>query len=345
MPERYWLTFTTRHRHGRPTQEPVYYQREGDRWRLYFGKSGRRRAVGTESDAAVRWQVDLAKSEGRFVRHEPDQGRMFNPLVRGYSRGAIAANIRREIHAGRDQDQAVAIALATARRAYRSRHPRGRLPAQLRRNPPMHNPLYGAEAAKVMRRMDQAQRELDLASREARGSDDPEVRHYARKRRDRLIRELARLSRRLHWENPARRRNPAEIAKLQAAMLREEARYDRTADLYRYDDRTSARVRVMKAAGQRDRAQKAVYDAMRRGANPRPTRGPLDRLEAYSVRSMRRAARGISEVPERHRGISMRALARRRRRRNPNRGEWIDLLVPLAFLVLLIRGRTIQVGA
>src|SRR5579864_739754 len=180
MPERYWLTFTTRHRHGRPTQEPVYYQREGDRWRLYFGKSGRRRAVGTESDAAVRWQVDLAKSEGRFVRHEPDQGRMFNPLVRGYSRGAIAANIRREIHAGRDQDQAVAIALATARRAYRSRHPRGRLPAQLRRNPPMHNPLYGAEAAKVMRRMDQAQRELDLASREAGGDRQATGRHAAR---------------------------------------------------------------------------------------------------------------------------------------------------------------------
>lgn len=40
-----------------------------------------------------------------------------------------------------------------------------------------------------------------------------------------------------------------------------------------------------------------------------------------------------------------RARARRQRRRNPDRGDWIDLLVPVAFLVLLIRGRAIQVGS
>jgi hypothetical protein len=59
------------------------------------------------------------------------------PLTRGYSREAIAANIRRELHAGAPQDQAVAIALETARGAYRARHRRGRLPRTLRRNPPM----------------------------------------------------------------------------------------------------------------------------------------------------------------------------------------------------------------
>ena len=59
------------------------------------------------------------------------------PLIEGYSREAISANIRREMHRGADQDQAVAIALNTARRAYRARHPRGRLPAHLRSNPTM----------------------------------------------------------------------------------------------------------------------------------------------------------------------------------------------------------------
>lgn len=38
------------------------------------------------------------------------------PLRRGTSRSAIEANIRREIAAGKPRDQAVAIALAVARR-------------------------------------------------------------------------------------------------------------------------------------------------------------------------------------------------------------------------------------
>ena len=46
------------------------------------------------------------------------------PLVQGYSRAAIAANIRRELRAGVPQDQAVAIALETARRARRRRRRR-----------------------------------------------------------------------------------------------------------------------------------------------------------------------------------------------------------------------------
>jgi hypothetical protein len=60
-----------------------------------------------------------------------------NPLVRGYSREAISANVSREMHRGRPQDQALAIALATARRAFRERFPGRRLPAYLRRNPSM----------------------------------------------------------------------------------------------------------------------------------------------------------------------------------------------------------------
>ena len=46
------------------------------------------------------------------------------PLVQGYSRAAISENIRRELRAGAPQDQAVAIALETARRARRRRRRR-----------------------------------------------------------------------------------------------------------------------------------------------------------------------------------------------------------------------------
>jgi hypothetical protein len=41
------------------------------------------------------------------------------PLKKGYSRKAISQNVATEMHAGKPQKQAVAIALSTARRAAR----------------------------------------------------------------------------------------------------------------------------------------------------------------------------------------------------------------------------------
>jgi hypothetical protein len=43
------------------------------------------------------------------------------PLKKGYSQKTISANIRREIHRGHPQKQAVAIALNIARKARRGR--------------------------------------------------------------------------------------------------------------------------------------------------------------------------------------------------------------------------------
>lgn len=56
-----------------------------------------------------------------------------NPLKQGYSRSTISANIKKMMDEGRPQDQAVAASLSTARKAYRKRHPTGRLPEHLRR--------------------------------------------------------------------------------------------------------------------------------------------------------------------------------------------------------------------
>lgn len=55
-----------------------------------------------------------------------------NPLRDGYTTTVVSDNIRRLIREGRRQDQAVAIALSTARRHYRRRHPRGAYPHHLR---------------------------------------------------------------------------------------------------------------------------------------------------------------------------------------------------------------------
>jgi hypothetical protein len=41
------------------------------------------------------------------------------PLKKGYSKKTIAKNIRTEMHHGRPQKQAIAIAMATARKARR----------------------------------------------------------------------------------------------------------------------------------------------------------------------------------------------------------------------------------
>jgi hypothetical protein len=43
------------------------------------------------------------------------------PLKKGYGKKTIARNIRTEMHHGRPQKQAIAIAFATARRAKRAR--------------------------------------------------------------------------------------------------------------------------------------------------------------------------------------------------------------------------------
>jgi DNA polymerase III delta prime subunit len=56
-----------------------------------------------------------------------------NPLKHGFSRAAISENIAREIRAGRDREQAVAIAYQTARTAWKERYPHKPLPAHLRR--------------------------------------------------------------------------------------------------------------------------------------------------------------------------------------------------------------------
>lgn len=44
------------------------------------------------------------------------------PLIKGKSKKAISENIRREMHAGKPQKQAIAIAMETARRSGGSRH-------------------------------------------------------------------------------------------------------------------------------------------------------------------------------------------------------------------------------
>src|SRR5215471_1363995 len=52
-----------------------------------------------------------------------------NPLRHGYSRAAISDNIATEVRAGRDRQQAVAIAYETARKAWREKYPHKALPA------------------------------------------------------------------------------------------------------------------------------------------------------------------------------------------------------------------------
>ena len=52
-------------------------------------------------------------------------------MVQGYSQEAISANISTLMSEGRSQDQAVAISLEVARKAWRRVHPRGKYPPHL----------------------------------------------------------------------------------------------------------------------------------------------------------------------------------------------------------------------
>lgn len=53
------------------------------------------------------------------------------PLKKGYSKRTISENIRREVNAGRDQDQAAAIAYSQARKSAKTTL--GYVPERLRR--------------------------------------------------------------------------------------------------------------------------------------------------------------------------------------------------------------------
>lgn len=54
-----------------------------------------------------------------------------NPLHAGYSRETISKNIRKLLREGRRNDVAIAAALSNARRSFKARHPRRKLPAHL----------------------------------------------------------------------------------------------------------------------------------------------------------------------------------------------------------------------
>ena len=65
-----------------------------------------------------------------------------NPLLPGFSRETVSENIAREIRAGKEQDQAIAISLDNARREFRKKNKRGRFPKHLReKNPQRQEPL------------------------------------------------------------------------------------------------------------------------------------------------------------------------------------------------------------
>jgi len=55
-----------------------------------------------------------------------------NPLKRGFSKATVSANISAEISAGRPKYQAVGMALASARKAFKARHPGKVFPQHLK---------------------------------------------------------------------------------------------------------------------------------------------------------------------------------------------------------------------
>lgn len=74
---------------------------------------------------------ELLKHGGKMDFYIANGSYLANPLRRGWSREMISDNISILMDEGFPQTQAVAIALRTARKNYRQRHPRGRFPRHL----------------------------------------------------------------------------------------------------------------------------------------------------------------------------------------------------------------------
>jgi hypothetical protein len=114
-------------------------ERGGDRsaeqrlldWKRVMSKAKRKRR--SSHDDVV--TIDVSKKEllkhGGAMDFYIANGYLDNPLRRGWSREMISDNISMLMDEGFPQDQAVAIALRTARKNYRQRHPRGRFPSHL----------------------------------------------------------------------------------------------------------------------------------------------------------------------------------------------------------------------
>ncbi len=65
-----------------------------------------------------------------------------NPLLPGFTREVVSENISREIRAGKEQDEAVAISLNNARREFRKENKRGRFPKHLQDRRGKKNPKF-----------------------------------------------------------------------------------------------------------------------------------------------------------------------------------------------------------
>lgn len=94
-----------------------------------------------------------ALAKGRKALAKARRGRKPNPLKSGYSTRTVSANVSELVRAGRTQAQATRIALDSARKSYRMKHPRGAFPSHIaltrttrRRNPAP--PTRGAVMAK-----------------------------------------------------------------------------------------------------------------------------------------------------------------------------------------------------
>lgn len=95
-------------------------------WTALFPVAERKEAAHhQEQDELVR--IELGEYDWLFAKP--------NPIHHGYSQHSISENIREERHRGKSQPQSVAIALQTARDAWREKHPSGVMPSGLRKNP------------------------------------------------------------------------------------------------------------------------------------------------------------------------------------------------------------------
>lgn len=89
-----------------------------------------------------------AKLAGK--RQRTKRARKPNPLKAGYSTRTVSANVSELVRSGRTQGQATRIALDSARKSYRAKHPRGAFPSHIaktrtpRRRNPAGPPTRGA---------------------------------------------------------------------------------------------------------------------------------------------------------------------------------------------------------